>query len=100
MAEALILEFTGVGPAEYDAVNAKLGIDLAAKDGNWPVGLTSHAAGTDESRGTFVVVEVWSSREAQAAFMESHLGAALAAVGVSAPEVRWVPLVAYHCLET
>ena len=28
MPEALILQFDGIGPAEYEAVNAKLGIDM------------------------------------------------------------------------
>ena len=43
------------------------------------------------------MTEVWSSRADQAAFMESRLGPALGAAGVTAvPNVRWVPLLAYH----
>jgi hypothetical protein len=96
MAEAVILEFTGIGPAEYNAVNGKLGIDMNTGDGAWPEGLLSHAAGTSDA-GTFVVVEVWSSRDAQAAFMTSRLGAALHDGGVtSQPKVTWVPLLAYQ----
>ena len=33
MAEALILEFDGIGPDEYEAVNRELGIDPAASQG-------------------------------------------------------------------
>ena len=100
MSEALILEFAGIGPAEYEAVNGKLGIDMNSGEGDWPTGLLIHAAGTADN-GAFVVTEVWSSREAQAAFMETRLGAALAAGGVTtAPKVTWIELLAYHNLAT
>ncbi len=96
MSEALVLEFTGLGEAEYAAVNRQLGIDMQTGEGNWPPGLLSHAAGTADD-GTFIVTEVWSARADQEAFMQARLGAALAAGGVtSAPAVRWVPLLAYH----
>lgn len=96
MPEALILEFTGLNEADYAAVNSHLGIDMHTGQGDWPAGLLSHAAGPAEG-GTFIVSEVWSSRAEQGAFMESRLGAALAAGGVTAmPSVRWVSLVAYH----
>jgi hypothetical protein len=94
MAEMLILRFEGVGPDEYDAVNGKLGIDPRTGEGDWPGGILVHAAGT-AADGSFVVTEMWSSREAQAAFMDERLGPALAAGGVTAtPEVEWVPLLA------
>jgi hypothetical protein len=96
MAEGLILEFTGVGKEQYDAVNEKLGIDPTTGQGDWPAGLESHAAGTADD-GSFVVAEVWSSREAQADFMQTRLGDALAAGGVtSEPKVTWVSLLAYQ----
>ena len=96
MPEALILEFTGVSDADYAAVNKLLGIDTQTGGGDWPQGLISHAAGTDDD-GVFVVSEVWSSRADQEAFLQSRLGHALAAGGVTAmPTIRWVPLVAYH----
>jgi hypothetical protein len=96
MPEVLILEFTGVGEAEYTAVNEQLGIDMHSGQGDWPPGLLSHAAGPADD-GTFVVTEVWSSRAEQGAFMQSRLGAALAAGGItSTPNVRWAPLLAYH----
>jgi hypothetical protein len=96
MAETLILEFTGIGESEYDAVNSKLGLDTRTGEGHWPAGMLSHAAGTADD-GAFVVTEVWASRADQAAFMQERLGAALAAGGITAaPRVRWVPLLAYH----
>jgi hypothetical protein len=96
MAEAVILEFTGIGSTEYDAVNEKLGIDPKTGSGDWPAGLDTHVAGYADD-GTFVVAEVWSTREAQAEFMQSRLGAALAAGGVtSEPKVTWVKLIAHQ----
>jgi hypothetical protein len=96
MPEAVILQFDGVGPSEYNAVNDKLGIDMTSGKGDWPDGLLSHAAGVADS-GSFVVTEVWESRQAQERCMESRLGSALAAGGVTvAPTVTWVPLLAYR----
>jgi hypothetical protein len=96
MAELLILEFTGIGKAEYDAINAELGIDMATGAGNWPPDLLAHAAGVSDD-GTFVVSEVWESRADQGAFLESRLGPALGANGVTGmPSVRWTPLLAHH----
>jgi hypothetical protein len=100
MAEVLILEFTGVGEAEYDAVNSKLGMDMRTGAGDWPGGLLMHAAGTADD-GAFLVTEVWSSRADQAAFMQGRLGAALAAGGItSPPRVRWAPLLSYQVAGT
>jgi hypothetical protein len=96
MPDTLILEFTGVGAAEYAAVNSQLGIDMETGQGDWPPGLLSHAAGIADD-GSFVVTEVWASQADQSAFMESRLGAALAAGVITAmPKVRWVPALAYH----
>ncbi len=96
MPEALILEFTGVSEADYEAVNKQLGIDMHTGQGDWPAGLLSHAAGMADD-GLFVVSEVWSSRTAQESFLASRLGAAFAAAGLTAaPAIRWVPLLAYH----
>ncbi len=93
MAEALVLQFPkGVGEKEYWEVNAKLGLDMRTGQGDWPAGLESHVAG--ESDEGFVVTEVWQSREAQAAFMESRLGAAFQAVGLPRPSrVLWFPVI-------
>jgi hypothetical protein len=96
VAEGLILEFSDVSQEEYDAVNGKLGIDMTTGSGDWPEGLQMHFAGNTD-RGTFVVTEVWATRADQEAFMQSRLGAALAAGGVTGtPTVTWVPLYAFH----
>src|SRR2546429_8672466 len=96
MPEALILEFTGIGEAEYGAVNKQLGIDMQTGQGDWPAGMLSHAAGEADD-GTFIVSEGWASRADQDAFMTSRLGAALAAGGGAAPpRGRAGPPVADH----
>jgi hypothetical protein len=84
MAYGIVLEFEGVDKAQYDAVNQKLGIDVTSGTGDWPAGLKSHAGGTTSGTG-FCVFEVWDSKAQQEAFMGGRLGAALGAVGVSAP---------------
>jgi len=97
MADALILEFDGIGPAEYHAVSAKLGLD----DAHWtqsaaPAGLLSHAAGAKP--GGFVVLEVWESKADQEKFMNERLGKALQEGGVtSAPSrVEWLAVEHYE----
>lgn len=98
MAEGLVLEFTGIGREQYDAVNSNLGIDSATGAGDWPAGMTFHSGGlTDDG---LVVTEVWESREAQAAFMESRLGPALAQAGITGPPTRvtWATLIAVQNL--
>jgi hypothetical protein len=95
MADALIFEFNGVDDKQYDAVNEKLHFNPKTGEGDWPKGLKSHVAGTADD-GTFVVSEVWESRQAQDEFMSTRLGAALADVGVPAPtRLVWVSLIAY-----
>ena len=59
MAEALILEFEGIGRTEYEAVNDLLGIDMGSGEGNWPPGLLVHTAGATENG--WAVLEVWES---------------------------------------
>jgi hypothetical protein len=96
MADGLIIEFQGVDRSQYEAVNEQLGMDMESGTGDWPVGMLSHAAGTSDT-GAFTVIEVWESQAAQGKFMESRLGPALGAAGVSAPSrITWVPLIAYH----
>ena len=98
MAEALLLSFEGVGQGEYEAVNRELGIDMKTGKGDWPAGLLMHAAGKSDD-GAFIVTEVWASREAQGAFMESRLGEALGKGGITAvPTITWIPLLAHHTL--
>jgi hypothetical protein len=99
MAEAVILRFdSSVGAEQYWAVNEKLGIDMATGTGDFPDGIITHLGGTADD-GSFVVAEIWESREAQGAFMQARLGDALAAGGVNvAPEVTWVRLLAHHTI--
>jgi hypothetical protein len=96
MAEGLILEFDGVGRAEYAAVNERLGIDMASGQGDWPAGLVFHAGGAKP--GGWVVFEIWDSREAQGQFMNDRLGRALQEGGITGPPSRaeWLDLAAYH----
>ena len=94
MAEGLLLEFTGIGQAEYDAVHAKLGIDVENGTG-YPDGLLMHTAAIT-SAGTLAVAEVWRSQADQEVFLADRLGSALASAGVtSAPTARWVSLLSF-----
>jgi hypothetical protein len=96
MSAALILEFQGVTKAQYDAVNKKLGIDPNSGQGDWPAGMRSHVGGTTDDGG-LMVVEIWDSQDAQAAFMQSRLGPALGEVGVPDPtRVGWFDVIGYH----
>lgn len=91
MAEAIILEFTNVSADQYNAVNAILGIDPVTGTGALPDGMLSHLGAGGGA--TLVVVEVWESQAAQAAFMESRLGPALGQVGLPEPtRVEWFPV--------
>jgi hypothetical protein len=96
MTDALILEFEGVGRAEYDAVNDLLGIDMGSGEGDWPPGLLVHTAGATENG--WAVFEVWESREAQERFMDERLGKAMQEGGVSGGPSRaeWLDLAAHH----
>ncbi len=96
MPQAVLYEFTSVTDAQYAEVSRHLNVDPQTEMGDWPPGLLSHAAGTADD-GTFIVAEVWSSREEHASFTESRLGPALAAAGVTEmPHLRWVPLTHFH----
>ncbi|HEX3297994.1 MAG TPA: hypothetical protein VHR85_14335 [Nocardioides sp.] len=96
MADMLILDLDGVGEADYAKVNAELGIDVDTGAGDWPAGLVSHIAGVDDS-GHGYVVEVWESQQAQADFMGSRLGAAMAAAGITAvPQMTWARVMGHR----
>ena len=96
MAELLILEFEGVNEADYRRVSAQLGIDVDTGEGDWPAEQITHLVGLGEDGRAFVV-EAWTSREAQAEFMQNHLGAAMAQGGLSAtPKVTWATLIGEH----
>ena len=44
MAEGLVLQFAGIGEAEYDAVNAKLDFNPKTGEGDWPACWTTRPA--------------------------------------------------------
>lgn len=96
MTELLILDFDGLDEADYLKVNSELGMDAETGAGDWPAGLISHLSGVSDA-GHGYVVEVWESQQAQADFMSSRLGAALAASGVSAvPRVTWSRVIGHQ----
>ena len=96
MPELLVLQFDGLDETHYANVNAQLGLDPNTGAGQWPAGLITHLAGMGEG-GSAYVVEVWESQEAQAKFMQSRLGAALSAGGVTAPpKVTWARLLGHQ----
>jgi hypothetical protein len=96
MAELLILDIDGVDQATYDKVNAELGLDPNTGAGDWPAGLITHIAGVSDA-GHGYVIEVWESQQAQADFMNSTLGAAMAKGGVAAaPQVTWARVIGQH----
>jgi hypothetical protein len=91
MPAGIILQFpSGLTETEYDAVNVKLGWNPKTGEGDRPAGLQSHTAGLSDDG--WVVTEVWDSREAQGAFMESRLGASLE--GMPHPKITWFDVVA------
>ena len=59
MAVCLVMQFTGVDAAKYEAVMEELSLQSA--NANWPKGIISHIAGFD-SDGMYVV-DVWESRQ-------------------------------------
>jgi hypothetical protein len=96
MTELLILDFEGVDEADYARVNSELGLDPVSGAGDWPAGLISHVAGVSDA-GHGYVIEVWESQRAQADFMNSRLGAAMAQGGISAvPQVTWARVMGHH----
>jgi hypothetical protein len=100
MAEALILEFDGVGVEEYERVNGELGIDMRSGEGDWPAGLLMHTGAAKP--GGFMVFELWASKDEQERFMEGRLATALRQGGIEGPPARveWLDLVAHHDLDT
>jgi hypothetical protein len=96
MAELLILEFEGVSEEDYRRVSAQLGIDVDTGKGDWPAGQITHLTALGEGGRAFVV-ESWTSREAQAEFMQNRLGPAMAQGGLTAtPKVTWATLIGEH----
>jgi len=98
MAKGLILEFEGVGHEQYEAVNERLGVDMASGEGDWPAGMLFHSGGAKS--GGWVVFEVWASQEDQERFMADRLGQALREGGIGEPpsRIEWLDLAAHHTL--
>jgi hypothetical protein len=96
MAEALILEFDGLGVDDYRRVNELLGVDVDSGEGDWPAGLITHVGGA-KNEG-WVVFELWASRADQERFLAERLGPALAAAGVEGPPARmeWIEVAAHQ----
>jgi hypothetical protein len=96
MPELLMLDFEGVDEARYAKVNSELGLDPDTGAGDWPVGMITHVAGVSDA-GHGYVIEVWESQQAQADFMTSRLGPAMARGGLSAvPRVTWARVMGQH----
>ena len=89
MAEVVVIEFSAPDAVNiYHQVNKLLGWEGTPDPEHWPAGMMSHIAG--ESGNKLVVVEVWESQAAQAAFMESQLGPAFAEAEVPQPtRIEW-----------
>ena len=83
MSYGLVLVFEGVSEKDYWAVNENLGIARGSDEG-YPEGMIAHAGGPTDGGG-WVVIEMWTSKAAQEAFMAARLGAALAAAGLNPP---------------
>ena len=84
MAVCLVMQFTGVDAAKYEAVMKELGLQSA--NANWPKGIISHVAGFD-SDGMYVV-DVWESQRDFDTFADSRLKPAFEAVaGLPMPSV-------------
>ncbi|MGH2925243.1 MAG: hypothetical protein ACRDK1_04650 [Solirubrobacterales bacterium] len=83
MADAVIHVLPeGLGPDQYDAVNAELDVQGAR-----PAGLQSHAAGKADD-GRMRIIEVWDSRASFDRFNEERLTPAIAKVtGMPAEEI-------------
>lgn len=96
MADALILEFEGVGADDYERVNGHLGIDMQSGEGDWPQGLLMHSAATKD--GGLMVYEIWASKGDQERFMDERLGKALQDGGIEGPPARleWLGHLANH----
>src|SRR5437868_13597272 len=80
----MLMQFTGVTTAQYDAVMKEMG--LSGNAGNWPRGLVSHMAGTAPESG-FCLVGIWDSQADFESFLHGPLMPALQKVrGLAAPK--------------
>jgi hypothetical protein len=92
MAIGMVMRFSGVGAAEYEAVMGPDGLDLDSPGnpgagGTWPEGLASHHAGPTPDG--WCVSDVWESRELLDAFVGGRLGPVLGRLGLPEPELTF-----------
>jgi len=88
----MLMQFTGVTTAQYDAVMKEMG--LSGNAGTWPKGLISHMAGTAPESG-FCVVDVWDSQADFESFLQGRLMPAFQKVG-GIPEPKVTPLAVHN----
>jgi hypothetical protein len=69
MAVGLIMQYSGVDAAKYDAIVKEAG--LKGKKAVWPAGIISHAAGP--TADGWCVVDVWSSQAQFDRFLSKRL---------------------------
>jgi hypothetical protein len=78
MAIGLSIRFANGTQAQYEAMNAEMGVEADP-----PAGLIFHAAGPiDDGWG---ILDFWESREAFDTFQQSRLGPAVEAIGDQGP---------------
>jgi heme-degrading monooxygenase HmoA len=82
----VILEFEDFGPEDYDAMSSSMD---SHSTGTHPA--VSHVAAV-RSDGTFVVVDIWESPEAFAAFAEKEIAPAGEQIGLGPMEPRIHPV--------
>jgi hypothetical protein len=88
MAIGFVMQFTGMGVDDYNKVMrilelASPGVSGVADD--WPGGIISHTAGSNEQG--WCVVDVWESQERFDEFMQGRLGPAMGRAGLPEPDV-------------
>ena len=89
MALCIIMRFTNVDAARYDAVMAEL--DPRPGTASWPAGGISHVAGAGADG--WYVIDVWETQGQFDAFLQARLGPALAKVGgISPPQITALPV--------
>jgi hypothetical protein len=88
MAICMLMDWSGLGQADYDAVMEALGLDAEP-----PAGALFHVAGADGD--TWRVLDIWESEDAWNTFLETRLKAAFGQAGLAdrgQPNVRIFPV--------
>jgi hypothetical protein len=90
MAVCLVMEFDGIGEAEYESVLQKIDM-VHGKIPAAAVGGVAHVAGPRDGGG-WMVVDVWESQNHFDRFLQEHLAPAMATSGVPEPKVSAFPV--------